>query len=365
MASAPRNSKNKGLPVGLYQDKKGFIFRRIDGKQVRLGLNRARAVQIANHYNSIYRVERDLLSKVMAHQFVTFRQFLKAFENEIIPERELSDSWLTELKRKLKILNAELGAYDPRDLDLEIITKFLESVASSPRMFNQWRSLLVDIFKEMMDKGIVETNFAENKKPKKEKKSRKRLTPQQFVAIREASPSWLQIAMDLAFQTTHSRNEVVNAKYSDIVGEFLRIARKKTKKHAASFVEIPMSSVLKEIIKRSRDNVISPFIVHAQPIKITQARRKYEHWTYVTPEQLTRAFKEVRDELEIFENVPMNERPTFHEIRALSIWVGEKAGYDMQARAAHSDREMTEKYKSGHEIEWNRVENIELKLPKI
>ena len=58
----------------------------------------------------------------------------------------------------------------------------------------------------------------------------------------------------------------------------------------------------------------------------------------------------------------MDQRPTFHEIRSLSIWLGEKAGYDMQKRAAHSDRAMTEAYKHGHEQEWIRVENIEILL---
>jgi len=359
MAAAPRKPKNKPLPTGLYQDKRGFYFRRIDGTQCRVGTNKPNAVRVANHYNSIHRVSPDLLDMVMTGKSTSFGGFLDDFKNTILPERKLTHGYLVELKRKIKIIKASMGNLRPIDVDLAVITKFLDST-SSARMFNQFRSVLTDVFNEMKDKGLVEINIPELKKPRLQAKTKKRLSVEQYIEIRKVAPTWLQIAMELSLQTAHSRAEMVSAKYSDVVDGFLRIMRKKTKKHDAAYVEIPLSKEIKRIIKASRNEIASPFIVHLKPVKITAARRNMEHWTQVTPEQLTREFKAVRDELEIFEKMPMAERPTFHEIRSLSIWLGEESGFDMQARAGHTDRDMTDLYKKGHEQKWNRVENIEI-----
>ena len=57
-----------------------------------------------------------------------------------------------------------------------------------------------------------------------------------------------------------------------------------------------------------------------------------------------------------FDNIPMNERPSFHEIRSLGIKLYEDQGIDAQKLAGHTDRKMTDKYKEGHEIEWTLVE---------
>ena len=229
-------------------------------------------------------------------------------------------------------------------------------------MFNQYRSLFHDLFVEMMDNGIVTINIASLKKQKKYTKKRKRLTIKQYKAIYKSSPNWLQVAMDLSLQTSQGRNEIVNLKYNDLIDGFIRITRCKTQKYDSSRVEIPISDKLRDIITLSFNDIASPFIVHKKPSKITQARLLLSDVNQVTPEQITREFKLVRDSLEMFENIEPSKRPTFHEIRALSIFLGEKSGFDMKARACHSDRKMTERYIRGHELEFNRVENIEIEL---
>lgn len=293
-----------------------------------------------------------------------FSEFIHYFKNVILIERKLTHDYLKEIHRKLFIIDSKLGFKDPRDIDLFILSQFLNNEANTPRMFNQYRSLFHDLFVEMMDNGIVTVNVPGLKKSKRYLKTRQRLTVTQYQAIYAASPAWLKIAMSLSLQTSHGRSEIISLKYSDIVDGYLQVARKKTQKFDSSFVEIPVSGLIAQILSNSRDDVISPFIVHSKPQKITQARRSLDHWSQITPEQLTRKFKAVRDSLDIFENVEMHHRPTFHEIRALSIWIGERSGYDMKARAGHSDRKMTERYIKGHETRWNRVEDIEIEVDK-
>ncbi len=65
-------------------------------------------------------------------------------------------------------------------------------------------------------------------------------------------------------------------------------------------------------------------------------RGNVEHWTQIMQEPVNRAFKEVRDELSIFKKVSMNERPTFHQIRALDIKIMKDADHNPRHLAEHS-----------------------------
>ena len=76
------------------------------------------------------------------------------------------------------------------------------------------------------------------------------------------------------------------------------------------------------------------------------------------PETISRVFKKVRDKTAIFKNTPMNERPTFHEIRALGIKAMKDAGENPQYLAGHSSQQMTRNYDSGHNsIRWIETES--------
>jgi len=302
------------------------------------------------------------LLKVFFPNQPSFSNFLNYFRFQILKERNLSADYLKELNRKLDIIDLQIGHLNPIKIDLFIISKFLNDNAKTIRMFNQYRSLLHDIFVEMMDNGIVTVNIPKLKKPKKYKKTRQRLSIKTYQLIYQASPHWLKIAMSLSLQTSHGRHEIALIKYSDISHSYLRIHRQKNQHSEASFVEIPISNKISETVDLSIDSIESPFIVHCKPIKITKTRSTYQHHTQITPEQITRKFKRVRDSLDYFDKIPMNKRPTFHEIRALSIYLGELQGCDMKARAGHSDRKMTERYIRGHSDIWNRVENVEIEL---
>ncbi|MEH6446608.1 MAG: hypothetical protein V7784_22145 [Oceanospirillaceae bacterium] len=81
-----------------------------------------------------------------------------------------------------------------------------------------------------------------------------------------------------------------------------------------------------------------------------------KHWTQIKPEMVSRQFKAITDELEIFSNTKEAQRPTFHEIRALGIKLYKDAGIDPQQLAGHASEKMTRNYDAGHdEIRWVEV----------
>lgn len=79
----------------------------------------------------------------------------------------------------------------------------------------------------------------------------------------------------------------------------------------------------------------------------------------VAPDYLSRAFSELRDRIGIAAELPIKERPTFHEIRALAAHIFERQGIDPQARMAHSDAKSTKIYTQNH-VEWVEVPHAEI-----
>lgn len=207
-------------------------------------------------------------------------------------------------------------------------------------------------------------------------KKRQRLSLDHFMAIRRAAEPWLRTAMDLALQTTYARLEVSRIKYSirepknggcvwfeqpenGIYGT-LYIHRQKVQKKEASHVAIPIGDELQRIIDNSRDNVASPYVVHRIPERQVKRSKEVSHPTLVAPDYLSRSFSAVRDQLGLCNHLTMDERPTFHEIRALAAHLFDKQGIDPQGRMAHSDAKSTKIYTQNH-IDWVVVPHGEIK----
>lgn len=62
------------------------------------------------------------------------------------------------------------------------------------------------------------------------------------------------------------------------------------------------------------------------------------------------------------QQIPIAERPSFHEIRALGVKLYKDAGLDPQHLAGHASAKMTKNYDAGHdEIRWVEV-SVDLKI---
>lgn len=138
---------------------------------------------------------------------------------------------------------------------------------------------------------------------------------------------------------------------------------KGTKKEA-SHVAIPIGDELKRIIDDSRDNVANPYVVHRIPERRVKRSKEVSHPTQVAPDYLSRSFSGLRDSLGLCNHLKMDERPTFHEIRALAAHLFDKQGIDPQGRMAHSDSKSTKIYTQNH-IDWVVVPHGEIKTDRL
>lgn len=374
MAARPRRKSNLDLPANLYKaDQQGYRYRRPDnGKWFGMGSNKAKAVAAAKKLNSLLmNGNEDLISKVM-DQTITFGEFAAYYMTEVIPPRELANNTLIQYKSRIKMFLQCWEKTPVDEVNLRAIDEHLDSLALTAS--NQARALLIDMLNHAVSKGICPDNQAALTMPKIAKKQRKRHTVEGLAAIRAAAEPWLQNAIDLALMTAQRRSDVLKLKWDDIREGWLYIEQEKTtdstedefeEMTGAGYIRIKIDSEIQALLDKCRSsNIISPFVIHRRPKKITSRQRDIKaHWTAVELDYLSDAFREARKRANPYPKLNVKQQPGFHEIRALSIHLYKQIGKDPQSLAGHANPEMTAAYASGHStIIWNDVE-VGLKLP--
>ncbi|EBX1353614.1 recombinase [Salmonella enterica subsp. enterica serovar Okatie] len=390
MAARPRKREYRHLPDYLFFDRDRGVYKfiLITGKKKTLGTDRAMCIAIAREYNQRMRPEsapsiEGLIreSGGIKGEGQPFAQHVDHIMERAIKDERPSQSTLDDWNNDALRVKEFFEKIPACDIELEHVNAYITQYHpdSSANVQNRKVSFLKKLFSYAVDESLMFDNPATRKKMRRiDEKARRRLTLDQFQAIRRAAEPWLRTAMDLAMQTTHARLEVSRIRYSisapkngvcgclwlpapenGIYGT-LYIHRQKVQKKEASHVAIPIGEELKRIIDNSRDNVASPFVVHRIPERNNKRSKEVSHPTQVAPDYLSRAFSSTRDRLGLCDNMEMNERPTFHEIRALAAFLFDKQGIDPQGRMAHSDAKSTKIYTQNH-IDWVVVPHGEIK----
>lgn len=391
MAARPRKKENRHLPDHLYLDSATGTYRFIlvTGKRKSLGTDRAMAIAIAREYNNQMRPETAVsLAGLIkesggfngeANPFSEYadRLLARAIRDEK-PASITKDVWVNDIIRV-----KEFFTMPACDIDLEHVNGFIQKyhAESSANVQNRKVSFLRKIFSYAVDESLMMDNPANRKKLRpKDAKKRRRLSIVEFKLMHDSAEPWLRTAMDLALQTTQARLEVTRIRYSikapkagicgcvwydnpqNEIHGVLYIHRQKVQNKESSHIAIPIGDELKRIIDGSRDHIASPYVVHRLPDKASNPiSKEVSHPTQVVPSYLSRAFSSLRDRLGIAEKYSIEERPTFHEIRALAAYLFERQGLDPQARMAHSDAKSTKIYTKNH-VDWVEVPHGEILL---
>ncbi len=218
-------------------------------------------------------------------------------------------------------------------------------------------------------------------------KGRKNLTIHDYKLIYEAAPLFLKVAMSLSLQTTHAVREIYRIKHSitkpesgvcgivwydeakidDITKSpiygILYIHRQKTNTNEASRVAIPVTQAIKDTIDLSETSGLScPYVVHRKPIQATRGIAKdCDHKFQVHHTKISKTFSKVRDELGLYRELPIKDRPSYHEIRGLAARLIESKGTKATKRMAHASRKATKSY-TQEEDNWHLVSPIDIQL---
>ncbi|MGL4735175.1 MAG: phage integrase Arm DNA-binding domain-containing protein [Enterovibrio sp.] len=391
MAKRRRKATNN-LPEHLYYDERWGTYRikLINGKFRSLGSDRSVAIAIAKEYNFIARpksgitINALLLNKRKGE--LPFASHIPALLKRIIADEQPSADLIKTMESDAKRSEEFFAIIPGSQISLKHVNDYIARyhAGSSANVQNRKVSWLKKLFSYAADESLMPSNPAVNKKMKRvQAKKRQRLKLEWFKAIHEKAPLWLQTAMDLSLQTTHARLEISRIQYSiqkptaqncgcvwfstpkndggaTIFGT-LYIHRQKVERKEAAHVAIPIGTELKRIIDRSRDKIVSSYVVHRLPTKqANELSKEVKHITQISPDYISRAFSALRDEVGCCSHLQPAERPTFHEIRALSAHLFDCQGINPQARMAHTNAESTKIYTQNH-VQWVEVPFAEIK----
>lgn len=349
-----RQTRNRGLEPNLYPNRNGYKYRNPQTKrETWMGVDKARANNAARKLNAMLISSTSLVDRVLGND-KTVADAIVHFIEKIVPERGWGEKTRTDYLGQLERMKKEIGARACATFEVKDCATFLNQFDGMPRTRKQFRCLLQWVLAAAVEEGWMESNPALSTRKVKHTRVRERLTVETFKAIRAKAPAWLQRAMDLSLVTLLRREDVCTMKFADHRDRQLWIVPSKTESTTNVHLRIKVDEQLAELLRKCRDDVASPYVIHRLPEKARPSNMRAkdrDHHTQVLPEQLSRAFQEARIEAKVGGENP----PTFHEIRSLGGKLLLDAGWTLeqvQALMGHASEEMTKHYIEGHERPW-------------
>lgn len=366
-----RRYKRRNWPEGLYERQRGvktyYAFRIPSTKrEVYLGSDLDAAKQAVALYlsknvgdkvtSALNRIERPA---------ATLGEHFNWFADIELPERRtrtgkpMAAKTLYEYRAMLDHAAAHLGAERAvPEVDRRAIAELLESYP--PRMSNRYRSLLSQVFRHAVARGLRIDNPVDATIARKHGVQRRRLDKLSFDAISEAGAPWLKRAMDLALWSLQRREDVVSMRVEHWADSVLSVRQRKVEGYGTGLLRItPGEKLLTAITAclESSEREDCPYLVHRQPVKRIRAAWR-SHPYQLAGETISREFTRLRDELQLYD-CDSAERPTWHEIRALGgdLYREQLGCSDEQVQAlmGHSTVAMTKAYLDRHGERWQNV----------
>ncbi|PJK07952.1 integrase [Lysobacteraceae bacterium NML95-0200] len=358
MTPRKRARNRTGWPDNLYPNRNGYKYRHpITRKETWMGMDKAKAFAAAKKLNALLTQSNDLVGRVIGGRH-TVADAIRIFREDDMPGRGWAEKTAVWYAVFIARIETDLGTRELESLTVKDCAEYIRTVTESARSRQTYRLVLGWILACALQEGWIDSNPAEQTRKFAHSRKRERLTIETYQRIHAAAPAWLQNAMDLSLLTLLRREDVAAAQFKDIRDGALWVVPQKTEGSTSVRLRISMTPTLQALIARCRDNVVSPYLIHrmpgkARPREMRAAHR--EHHTQLLPEQITRAFADVRESLGITGDNP----PTFHEIRSLggALLISE-AGWtkqQVQALMGHGSLNMTEVYLDGHDLPWTDV----------
>ena len=351
----PRARRYRDLPDNLTFDSAKGLYRYrhpITKRQHYLTNDKKACIKAAKELNQrLQPADGDLVSSVIGGA-QTFTAATYRYEQDVMPDHEYSPKTQSQYETYLsKLRGCSLAKMPISQIEVTHVVDALDRLTTGDRMRNVYRHLMIQIFRCAMELGWCSDNPAEITRARKTKRQRMRLTMEGYRAVRKAAPPWLRAAMDLALITLQRPEDLVAARYSDIVDDELYIRQQKT----GTKLRISVGPELAEAIALSRDGKACPFIIHEKPKRVRKSKIK-QHPMQVTVGRLGKEFAKARDASGFYAKA--DNPPAFYEIKSLGGDRYRQMGWPesaIQALYGHTDREMTEHYLEGHEAPWEGV----------
>jgi len=366
-----------GIPLAdnLYKDPKGrsgyYRYRRPDGT---FKTFTAAAVDLANNMadeaNSLRGKDLPVATRIPQRDSLAYHVPLYiAYQEKINPELKYKQSW----KNRAYALNQFAETFPvigriTRDTILawwDGLTYHQQKLRMAEfRRFFNWlmgQGLAAKLKYNPFTTADDKPRLLPKQKPKKQRKA---LTQAGYRKIYNAAEDFgyecLQIAMEISRYTTLREADICGLRWTDIVDGELRLVVSKSEAQKGSARAARLSWKLKDhpILKRQIDRARElslqhkrcPFVISHEPRRRVWNEDK-AHLYQVTPDRLSRMFREVMDSCGI-------EGTSFHEVRGLSATLYKGEGYttgEIKDLMAHEQESTTIDYQNADELPYQSV----------
>lgn len=353
----PRNVEISTKDAATY-----FFYVFPDGRRATLGRNRADAYAKAEALNAHFSAQGlDLaqLIKPKAPRSSPSNPLIPAlidlFREQHLARKTYAQQTRTDMEFRLRRYSQEWESRPVASIPTLDCARMVDQFAVTAQP--KHRALLLTLFQFAAHRGYIDTNpaaltMAAISQPKR----RRRHTLEGVQAILAASPDWLGRAIRLGLYTLQRRDDLVSIKVDQVnrdEGTITVLQRKTQNYRNPVYIEIAMGQELALVVNECIDDPVSgSHLLRTRPKRMTaQARRAKPHPFAVNPDHLSRSFTELRDAVGAYDQYPREERPTFHELRALGVHLYTQAGYSkdyVMALSGHASEAMFEHYERDH-----------------
>uniref|UniRef100_A0A3B0MHJ3 Core-binding (CB) domain-containing protein n=1 Tax=Arsenophonus endosymbiont of Trialeurodes vaporariorum TaxID=235567 RepID=A0A3B0MHJ3_9GAMM len=253
-----RKVKNLDLPPNLYKRNGYYSYRDPrTRKEYGLGRNKAYAINEAISANQLLlntEKVKPLTERIDGQGNVYFHEFLERYE-DILKTRGLREKTLKDYRQRIGVIRKAFLDTPIQNITTKNIADFLHDFIKDGKITTSkaLRKSLIDIFKEALAAGLMQTNPAELTETPKIKIMRSRLSLNDFNTILKSidGSHWLSYAMKLALITSQRVSDISKMKWEDIHDGKLWVIQQKTETKIAIPLDIEIENMkLDNIIKK-------------------------------------------------------------------------------------------------------------------
>jgi integrase len=308
------------------------------------------------------------------------------------PSKRPKPNTITARKQRLNRLKVHFGNQAIDKISTYEVAKYYDTLTSTHE-YQKICGILTSIFQFARTRGVfpdhlVNPGQAAQLRRIAKPTSRQTMEPEQYLAIYQEAPEWLQIAMDLILQTALRQQDIWALRWDQIQNDCLFVIPQKSQTQRRSHqqqshlcFELNKNPSLVKILSRAqsiRQQLIEsykeardcPYIVMRTDIQRFKSAKTKQSPFQINRTLAAHSLKKARDRAvqnsDAFKELIKEQLPAFHGIRKLSLQLMRKAGANdqyLQAIAAHTDFKLTEEsYLTPNATTWQKLGHYEIKL---
>ena len=365
MSPRRRTPKNDGFPPNVKVDRKyvdgkqvGVYYYYIfpDGTREPLPADEQAAKDAAAALNQYFASQEaaNFVQSILQKRAVkagVIEDLIDEFETQFLPQKKYSERTLEEIGYKLAEYKRTWPGKPVSEFTTRLLALFINEKPNSS--YIKHRGLLQDLFKFAVSQGYREDSPAALLMEREaDTIDRKPHTKEGYDAIYKIAPDWLQRAMEIALTCLQRRADLtrLHKDQIDLDRNTITVTQHKTEKYKTPvFIEIEMGERLRKAVSAClKSGILCPYLLHRRPERIKKGKL---HPFALTDGFLSKQFAKYRDLSGVYDHLPKNEKPTWHSLRGLGIFLYQEAGYPneyIMALSGHASEEMVEYYADGH-----------------